>query len=58
MLSFDDFSIKRKYKEKTVKNIKISLEIIPILFLFISYILLFFQSFSHIDLGTAKKNPA
>lgn len=26
MLSFDDFSIKRKYKEKTVRTIKISLE--------------------------------
>ena len=26
MLSFDDFSIKRRYKEKTVRIIKISLE--------------------------------
>ena len=32
MLSFDDFSIKRMYKEKTVRIIKISLEVICILF--------------------------
>ena len=35
MLSFDDFSIKRKYKEKTVRTIKISLEVIRILILFL-----------------------
>ena len=35
MLSFDDFSIKRKYKEKTVRTIKISLELVHILILFL-----------------------
>lgn len=35
MLSFDDFSIKRKYKEKTVRTIKISLEVVHILILFL-----------------------
>ena len=35
MLSFDDFSIKKKHKEKTVRTIKISLEVIRILIQFL-----------------------
>lgn len=35
MLSFDDFSIRKKYKEKTVRTIKISLETIRMLILFL-----------------------
>lgn len=42
MLLFDDFSIKGKYKEKTVRIIKISLEVIRILILCIYFLQTFY----------------